>query len=723
MSMPRDGRRPLPAGAAVNDDLSIERSVATGPAAFAYSGWSGAGRQPVEIVEAFPQGLAIRREDGAVVALTGCEAAFASRLQAFAQRAQALDALGHPFIAPAGMSVAEQGTQYRVRPSTGAVTLDSWCNDLLRRPSPEEVAGVVEAIADALACAHAAGLVHGAISAQQIQLTTAEDATLCGFMLGPPDGASAASDIAGFAATLYTMVTGRTPPEPQFAEARHAAAHIAPYDYPTALLQAIDAALGLGRSVPPVEPSQWLAQIRVAAGMAAPAPTVVVPVSARTSPSKPEAAVTPKPESAVPAAAKPRRLWPAVAAAVVLLAAGGTWLAMQLAPRLSPQPTPAAVTRPAEVAAAPPVATAPAPAPVAPAAPQPAPVVVAPLVAPPAPVAVAPVIAAPPPAPAPDPVAALAARVAAATQRSILLDLMAAGAGLELVTARLTALGYIPVVAGKASVLRRPGEAEAFSDCADCPELMLAPAGEVRMQIVTNTGPRSLSITLPKPFAAGRHEVTRAQFAAFVKQTGHAVQPGCHVRAPVWREDPRLSWQEPGYPQTDDDPVVCVSWNDAKAYAAWLSRLTGQRYRLLSDAEWHHLAARMADDLNNPTRLCAVGNGADETAKESNPGWTTATCRDGYLNTAPVGRFEASDWGLSDLSGNVWEWVETCAPDPTIPDQPFPPPTCRDNAPRILRGGSWADPPSLRTLDSRLVSAPGVRDHVAGFRIARDVGP
>ncbi len=327
-----------------------------------------------------------------------------------------------------------------------------------------------------------------------------------------------------------------------------------------------------------------------------------------------------------------------------------------------------------------------------------------------------------PVAPPKDPAAEMAQRIAATTDRAALLELMAAGVDKARITARLAALGFVDLAAGGTRLWVKPGSGEGFRDCADCPELVLAPAGDVRMQLSTGATPRIVEASLPQPFAVGRFEVTKAQYRAFVAQSGHVVEIGCHVRAPVWKLDPTLSWQDPGYPQSDNDPVACISHGDAKAYLAWLSKRSGQRYRLLTDPEWHHLAVGLAKDMANPARLCAIGNGADETAKQAMPSWTAAPCRDGFRTTAPVGSFAASPWGLSDLSGNLWEWVDTCPPDPSVPGQPFPPPICREEEGRILRGGSWADPPAMRTLDARIVSEPGIRDQVAGFRVARDLG-
>lgn len=336
--------------------------------------------------------------------------------------------------------------------------------------------------------------------------------------------------------------------------------------------------------------------------------------------------------------------------------------------------------------------------------------------------ATAPTLKLTPLAPPKDPAVEMAERIAATTDRAALLELLTAGVDKARIASRLTALGFVDLSAGSTRLWIRPGSGESFRDCADCPELVLVPDGDVRMRLSTGATPRIAEASLPQPFAVGRFEVTKAQYRSFVRESGHVVELGCHVREPVWKLDPTLSWQDPGFPQTENDPVACVSHGDARAYLAWLSKRTGQRYRLLADPEWHHVAAGSAKEMADPARLCAIGNGADETAKLAHPGWTAAPCRDGFRTTAPVGSFAATSWGISDLSGNLWEWVDTCPPDPSVPGQPFPPPVCREEEGRILRGGSWADPPAMRTLDARIVSEPGIRDQVAGFRVARDLG-
>lgn len=165
------------------------------------------------------------------------------------------------------------------------------------------------------------------------------------------------------------------------------------------------------------------------------------------------------------------------------------------------------------------------------------------------------------------------------------------------------------------------------------------------MQVTIADATRRLSFAFEKPLAVVRFEVTRGQYAAFMRETGRIAPGGCHARRPQWGVNPALNWEQPGFAQGDDHPVTCVSFQDANAYA-----------------EWHYFASAEAWRTGEADELCRIGNGADLSAREANPDWQAATCRDGFAVTAPVGRYAAGPWGLHDLNGNVWEWVSTCAP-------------------------------------------------------------
>ncbi|NCW56164.1 MAG: formylglycine-generating enzyme family protein, partial [Gammaproteobacteria bacterium] len=140
-------------------------------------------------------------------------------------------------------------------------------------------------------------------------------------------------------------------------------------------------------------------------------------------------------------------------------------------------------------------------------------------------------------------------------------------------------------------------------DCADCPELVVVPRGRFMMgsddgEVGRSEGP--IHEVAIRAFALARTEVTVADFRKFVAATGYQVASGCRVQASTivkgervgWEERSDAGWQAPGFiaPLTEDMPVVCVGHGDARAYAAWLSRVSGKAYRLPSEAEWEYAA-------------------------------------------------------------------------------------------------------------------------------------
>lgn len=282
---------------------------------------------------------------------------------------------------------------------------------------------------------------------------------------------------------------------------------------------------------------------------------------------------------------------------------------------------------------------------------------------------------------------------------------------------------------------------EAFRDCDTCPEMLRLPAGSYVMgagsdEPAVRAGPPESEltvITLPRAFAMSRLEVTRGEFARFMRETGHEIAPGCQLWDETlsrYADDGRRDWRSPGVPANplDEHPVTCVAWADAQAYVAWLSRKTRQRYRLPSEAEWEY-AARAGSVASRPWgRLaedgCGQANTYDLTAEARYAlGWTAAACRDGYADVAPVGQFMPNGFGLADMIGNVWEWTEDCATGsrvgrPTGPEAWTWLGGCEE---RVIRGGGWLSPPS-RSRSGHHASAPaGLRADYLGFRVARDI--
>ena len=234
-----------------------------------------------------------------------------------------------------------------------------------------------------------------------------------------------------------------------------------------------------------------------------------------------------------------------------------------------------------------------------------------------------------------------------------------------------------PGPAPAAAVARKPGET--FRDCPNCPEMVVVPAGRFLMgvsphdverlamapQIAAHDMPQH-EVTIAKPFAIGKFTVTRAEFAAFVRAANFQPPKGCFTAEPgrgwVMREE--LDWQNPGFAQTDRDPVVCLSRLEVTAFIDWLRRQTGQPYRLPSEAEWEY-AARAGTTTpfywgEDPRQVCAYGNIGDETAHEKRGEPSFMPCRDGYAETAPVGSFKPNPFGLFDMTGNVLQPTQDC---------------------------------------------------------------
>jgi sulfatase modifying factor 1 len=239
-------------------------------------------------------------------------------------------------------------------------------------------------------------------------------------------------------------------------------------------------------------------------------------------------------------------------------------------------------------------------------------------------------------------------------------------------------------------------------------------------------------VRITRPFYLGVHEVTRGQFRRFVDEAGYQTEAekdgkggyGWNEEAKKFEQNPRYAWLNPGFDQTDEHPVVNVSWNDAVAFAGWLSRKEGKTYRLPTEAEWEYACRAgtttryfSGDDAEG---LAEVGNVADGTAKAKYPDWTRAiAAQDGFVYTSPVGRYRPNAWGLYDMHGNVrewcWDWYDKDFYKSSRVDDPAGPLQAAD---RVIRGGGWdGDPRGCRSAN-RDGSASGRRIIFLGFRLA-----
>lgn len=254
-------------------------------------------------------------------------------------------------------------------------------------------------------------------------------------------------------------------------------------------------------------------------------------------------------------------------------------------------------------------------------------------------------------------------------------------------------------------------------------------------------------VRITRPFWMGQHEVTVGQFRRFLQASGHVPEsiadgtggygwragydPATSRRGDAFEgRHPRYSWADPGFAQGDDHPVVNVSWNDATALAAWLSRIEGRHYRLPTEAEWEYACragtrSRYASG-DDPRSLRTIANLFDADSAALWPRWQAMALphHDGHPFTAPVGSFAPNAWGLYDMHGNAWEWVADWHEDDYYAhsplDDPQGPPRPADGGVRVRRGGSWHTWAFYARSSYRNWNAPDSRYTLVGIRLVRE---
>lgn len=285
------------------------------------------------------------------------------------------------------------------------------------------------------------------------------------------------------------------------------------------------------------------------------------------------------------------------------------------------------------------------------------------------------------------------------------------------------ALCVAVTLGGGGSTCITPGSGKSLRDCPDCPEMVVVPAGRFQMGSLENEegrsgdeGPRH-EVSIAAPFAMGQYEITVGQYLRCARER--------ECRAP--------EWQEQGSPKTGSDhlykqldnaltgealPIVGVSWRDAGTYAAWLSKKTGQTYRLPSEAVWEY-AARAG--TTGPFSF----DGPVSTAKgKANYDDTPSTYGEGRGELFAVRSFQSNRWGLYQVHGNVWEWTQDCWKDsyngaPADGDAS----TSGECDRRVIRGGSWSSPPEDLRSAARAGLQPDNRSFSFGFRLVRTLNP
>ncbi|WXL27432.1 formylglycine-generating enzyme family protein [Ectopseudomonas mendocina] len=300
-----------------------------------------------------------------------------------------------------------------------------------------------------------------------------------------------------------------------------------------------------------------------------------------------------------------------------------------------------------------------------------------------------------------------------------------------------------------------PQPGQTIRDCAEsfCQALVVIPPGNfimggseaeavnerVNPVVIPWERPQHLAFVI-KPFALSSTEVTLGAFRQFVKETGHSLPDGCTTLSPpsvtggttaTLTFTPGVTYEHPGFAQTDDHPVVCVRVEDARAYAKWLSKKTGQHYRLPTETEWEY-ATRAGTQTtffwgNNRDDACSYANVYDQTSDaQYRYGFSRFECTDSAVSTAPVASYQPNRFGLHDMLANAREWVDDCwhygyesAPIDGSRWGEENGGLCRFG---VLRGGAWSyNTANVRVAYRNAYLSSQARSFMWGFRLARDL--
>ena len=235
------------------------------------------------------------------------------------------------------------------------------------------------------------------------------------------------------------------------------------------------------------------------------------------------------------------------------------------------------------------------------------------------------------------------------------------------------------------------------------PDIVLLPGGDVLTGDFSGSGDpdeRPVHPSRIRQIGFGRTEITRRQWAPFAAERGYPL--------------PDLS------EEFEDLPVVNVDYDDAEEYARWLSSRTGDRWRLPTEAEWEYAARAggwtLYQNGNDSESVCQVGNIADTTALDANPRWEITDCSDGFADIAPAESFAPNAFGLYDLHGNVWEWVDGCG-GRYRRGGGVTSANC-DN--RGIRGGSYQTPAWFSRSSNRETLHEDTKRSDVGFRLVKE---
>jgi formylglycine-generating enzyme required for sulfatase activity len=272
-------------------------------------------------------------------------------------------------------------------------------------------------------------------------------------------------------------------------------------------------------------------------------------------------------------------------------------------------------------------------------------------------------------------------------------------------------------------------------DFADAPQMVVIPAGEFSMGSPDAEANRRATETprhrvrIGYALAVSKYPVTVYEFSRYVAESGAKPAGWCQgFVEEKWENKPVCSWDAPGFPQTEDSPVVTLDWSDATAYADWLSKKTGHKYRLLSEAEYEYVNRAGTTTPywwgSDPKTACEHANAADLDLKAA-PSFgvfRTSDCKDGYVATAPAGKFKPNPFGLYDTTGNAWSWTQDCWNDSyygaPADGSPWLTGIC---AQRVVRGGAFAERPEQLRSARRGWNFATIRFAMNSFRVAREL--
>ncbi|EIM18345.1 protein of unknown function DUF323 [Pseudomonas chlororaphis O6] len=274
------------------------------------------------------------------------------------------------------------------------------------------------------------------------------------------------------------------------------------------------------------------------------------------------------------------------------------------------------------------------------------------------------------------------------------------------------------LVSLNAQAVEPPKPGSVFKDCKNCPEMVVLPAGSFVMGTPEDEvgrepdeGPQH-TVTFNKAFAMSRFHVTAGELDAYIRETGTVIKDGDE------RPGRLCQASKPRYEQGPRQPAVCVDYADVQAYARWLSKKTGQHYRMVSEAEREY-AARAGSSGSFPFPFDEEGQ--YQITQHAN----TYGPKDGYSYSAPVGSYPPNAFGMYDMHGNVYEWVADC----WHPDYVGAPAdgrawmeesggVCLDAQ---IRGNDWGEAPVFSRSGNRNSRKREVRGDWLSFRVVREL--